>query len=130
MLPVTEVLAEKKRFYGRKANLKNRSLLEISMEVLKYCVVPRRPCHITETLKINFPTFYRVVGFLSSRGLLSVQVVPHRIRARSSSRPNHALSSNPRMYERKLYCAMEKGKEVLKVWDDFQKKLAWKRSLS
>jgi len=95
-----------------------RSQLEIAMEVLTVCTVPKGLYEMMVRLHINMSTANISVDFLARKGLLRMDIL-----RRTRRRNGRSLSATPIYVEKKVYCTTDAGREVVRLWSEFQRKL-------
>jgi hypothetical protein len=88
------------------------------MELLALCVVPKATYEIMTKLKLSWDTVNASVKFLVYKGLLHTDVLKRR-----RKRDGRALSATPVYVEKKVYCTTDAGREVVRLWLEFQRKL-------
>jgi len=95
-----------------------RSQLEIAMEVLTVCTTPKGCYEMMVRLHINMSTANASVDFLVRKGLLRMDIL-----RRTRRRNGRSLSATPMYVEKRVYCTTDAGREVVRLWSEFQRKL-------
>ena len=99
-----------------------RNRLMQDMDILQACCKPLTITHILYTTKINCAEIYKRLEFLEQKGFVTITEKDKKTKFASHNShrvANHALSTQPHNFTRRIFETTESGRSVLKLWNTF-----------